>query len=445
MLLLGFFAVIAPSLAQTPAPAPKKTPPKAQQAAAGMTNQKVIEMVAAGLADDAIIKAIGQAPKRDFDLTPDGLIALAKGKVSSAVIRVMQGDDASAQTPTAQRAVSSASPTPTEVLLQKGQSVKVRLTDGLTSETAQVGDPVDFEVVDDLSVDGHVVIKKGSKAVGKVTDVVAQRLTRSGKLTFSIDSAKTVTGGEVRLTGSQSAEGGKRLGKGLEVTFAPRSEYTATIDDNVAVNLQAVTQGQVTTGATVPPANAARTAAPFNPTSTQSVEGREAGIYFKDGDKLIQLEPAVFSGGKSSGALASSFTYGIKKAKWKAVVRSAHAGQRIQVSSPEFYFFFEKTGAGLSNAFLGASSPNEFVLAKMESGSKERELTVGEFGAWGGSTTGTSSDDTVEISVEKLGPGSYKVTPKTSLKRGEYCFFYAAGASQFALAGSGKLFDFGVD
>jgi hypothetical protein len=30
-------------------------------------------------------------------------------------------------------------------------------------------------------------------------------------------------------------------------------------------------------------------------------------------------------------------------------------------------------------------------------------------------------------------------------KRGEYCFFYAAGASTMMAAGSGKLFDFGVD
>ena len=80
----------------------------------------------------------------------------------------------------------------------------------------------------------------------------------------------------------------------------------------------------------------------------------------------------------------------------------------------------------------------------MERKGKERELTVGEFGLFG-ATSGTSSHDTIDLEVEKFAPGVYKVTAKEPLKRGEYCFFYAAGASQFAAAGSGKLFDFGVD
>jgi len=78
------------------------------------------------------------------------------------------------------------------------------------------------------------------------------------------------------------------------------------------------------------------------------------------------------------------------------------------------------------------------------SGSKnERSLIVGEFGALG-SSTGTRSQDTVTLRVEKVEGGVYKVTPEVPLTEGEYCFFYAAGASAFVAAGSGKLFDFGV-
>ena len=176
---------------------------------------------------------------------------------------------------------------------------------------------------------------------------------------------------------------------------------------------------------------------------TTSVSGREAGIYLEEGKELVQLEPTVFSGGKTGGVLKSAFTYGLAKANWKAVVRSPRAGLRVYDGLPVFYFYFERSGAGLSGSFFGATSPNEFVLAKMKVSKSDRELVVGQFGALGAST-GTRSEDTVPLHIEKIQPGVYKVSPEEALIEGEYCFFYAAGASGFMTSGSGKLFDFGV-
>ena len=57
---------------------------------AAMTNEDVIKMSKAGLAEDVIITAIRQAPKRNFDLTANGLIELKLGKVPDAIVRAMQ-------------------------------------------------------------------------------------------------------------------------------------------------------------------------------------------------------------------------------------------------------------------------------------------------------------------------------------------------------------------
>jgi hypothetical protein len=73
-------------------------PPSATMAAfalqggttAAMTNEDVIKMSKAGLAEDVIITAIRQAPKRTFDLTANGLIELKLGKVPDAIVRAMQ-------------------------------------------------------------------------------------------------------------------------------------------------------------------------------------------------------------------------------------------------------------------------------------------------------------------------------------------------------------------
>jgi hypothetical protein len=62
----------------------------AQQAKNAMTNADVIQMVGAALSEQVIITSIRQAPAKDFDLTPTGLIALKKAGVSDSVILVMQ-------------------------------------------------------------------------------------------------------------------------------------------------------------------------------------------------------------------------------------------------------------------------------------------------------------------------------------------------------------------
>jgi hypothetical protein len=195
---------------------------------------------------------------------------------------------------------------------------------------------------------------------------------------------------------------------------------------------------------TAPPGSSPAPAA--NDGSAGVVERLDAGIYLKATDKYVPLEPTVFSGGKTGGVLTSGLTMGIKKAKWKAVVRSPHAGQRVRTTRPDFYFYFENKNSGLgsSAAMFGASSPNEFVLARMTQDDDERQLIVGEFGAFGASS-GTRSQDTVPLTITRLQPGIYKVTPVDALPVGEYCFFYAAGASTFVASGTGKLFDFGVE
>lgn len=181
---------------------------------------------------------------------------------------------------------------------------------------------------------------------------------------------------------------------------------------------------------------------------------RAPGIYIDVGDTnptLVPLEPAVFSQGKSGGFLKSALTYGIAKMKWRAVVRSQAANQRTRNGQPTFYFYFENRTTGLSPGtfsmiFGGATSPNEFVLAKVTVKKDSRELVVGEMGAFGGSS-GARSEDTVEFSTERLSPGAYRVRPTRPLFIGEYCFFYGGGSASVGMAGPSmqRIFDFGVD
>ncbi len=176
----------------------------------------------------------------------------------------------------------------------------------------------------------------------------------------------------------------------------------------------------------------------------------DPGIYWlkkRSGQQeLVQLEPTVYSAGKSGGLFASAMTYGIKKAKWKAVVRSGASTLRFSEATPEFWFYFEEKSHGLSHSatfFGGASSPNEFILARMERKKDSRELVVAQGGAFGYSV-GTRPEDTVELEFKKEAPGVYRVWPSRALKPGEYCFFYGGTSMGMGMTG-GKLFDFGVE
>ena len=189
-----------------------------------------------------------------------------------------------------------------------------------------------------------------------------------------------------------------------------------------------------------PEANVTATKMAANPNNPQGPH--DAGIYSFDGKRMAQLEPAAYSGAKTGGLFKSAMTYGIASAKMKATVRNPHAASRVPAHA-DFYFYFEQTSSGLSNStgigayFTGATSPNEFVLLRMDSKKNEREVVLMSYGAFRMST-GTQAKDSVGFTTAKIAPGVYKVSAP-NLQAGEYCFFYGTPMAQQ------KLFDFGVD
>jgi len=259
------------------------------------------------------------------------------------------------------------------------------------------------------------------------------------------------------------------LGEALVVAAIRQAKRTAfDVSPEALMELKAAGVGETILAAMLDPAGAhtpdprlsstpeVAVAAPASPPAGDPNDRRAShppGIYIDLGEtapKLVALEPTVFSQGKSGGMFASAMTFGLAKAKWKAIVRGARAQLRTTLQQPSFYFYFEEKGSGLSSTggfggwLAGASSPNEFVLVQMYEKSDRRELVVGEFNVFG-SSAGTRSEDTVPVKIEKLAPGIYRVTPTEALGRGEFCFFYAAGGATFGGGTLGKLFDFGVD
>ncbi|MCO6490032.1 MAG: hypothetical protein J5I98_16595 [Phaeodactylibacter sp.] len=177
---------------------------------------------------------------------------------------------------------------------------------------------------------------------------------------------------------------------------------------------------------------------------------RAAGIYYynpidKD-KKLRRVDPTVVStsqAGGVGGALKSSVTRGLANQKAKSSLAGSDSRLQIQEVNPEFYFYFEaNTNAYSDNWFFAtATSPNEFVLVRLDEKKNSREFVVAKANAFGGST-GIPDKEKVPFNYEEAAPGIYKVTFEPALEQGEYCFLYASSMpSQYS---NDKVFDFGV-
>jgi cytoskeletal protein RodZ len=97
--------------------------------------------------------------------------------------------------------------------LEDGTPVKLRLTRNLSSGSDKKGDTVDFEVVEDLSVDGILVIPRGGIAWATITEAQPKRrMGRGGRLDVNIDSVRLNDGEKVPLRAVRENKGGGHVG-----------------------------------------------------------------------------------------------------------------------------------------------------------------------------------------------------------------------------------------
>lgn len=85
--------------------------------------------------------------------------------------------------------------------LRDGQQVRVKLRNILTTDNVQKGDQIEFEVTEDILINGHIVIAKGSTAHGKIVDVkgAAKPKAKDAEVVFEFTTVRTVDNQEIPL------------------------------------------------------------------------------------------------------------------------------------------------------------------------------------------------------------------------------------------------------
>ena len=155
-------------------------------------------------------------------VTALALLSSASLCAQEAAVPTQQATAAAAQVPTpnaqgsAQPAtqVSAAGQERSKTVLFEGTSVRLRLTKEVSSATAQVGDAVNFDTIEDVRLGDAVVVPKGSHALGKVTTVVPKRhMGRPGKLDISVEYVRLASGEKLALSGSPEKSGKGHQGR----------------------------------------------------------------------------------------------------------------------------------------------------------------------------------------------------------------------------------------
>ncbi len=169
------------------------------------------------------------------------------------------------------------------------------------------------------------------------------------------------------------------------------------------------------------PATPPAATAPAPPAAAAATATKET-IYHLAAGKYVELNPA-------SSSMETNVSFYSNKSE--LVLKGRKAQYRVTDKKPVFY---------------SAWGPNEAPLVRMKPGSDhdDRNLKIGggSFMPFGGTQSyGVRSEDKIDVDAEKDARGLYKMTPKEPLKPGEYAFVLTFGSA----AGSGRVYDFGID
>lgn len=109
-------------------------------------------------------------------------------------------------------------------VIPDGSEFTVVTVDEITSKTAVEGDPLTFKVLEDVKIDGQIVIAKDTIVKGTVAEAKKSgRMGRGGSLGIRVESTMTVDSQKLKLRSTKGKEGDDKTGTtvALVVLFGP--------------------------------------------------------------------------------------------------------------------------------------------------------------------------------------------------------------------------------
>jgi len=242
----------------TPVPAPPKAAAAPKKDDGTVTNDSVLSMLQAKVAEAVIVNHIKAAPKTRFDLSTQEVIRMTRAGASPAVMDAMRNPVQSVPVAVAPPPktlehapvpeavpVHPVAPAPVEakvLTLANGIPLTIKLMADIPNDP-EPGTPLKFTVKGDFNVNGTVVLAAGAPVAGEVAGL-KKGLLRGARPTFRLISVDAVDGSKIalRAVASKSDKPERVLepsGKRDKSLTAPAgTEYVGYIDGPQTVTVK---------------------------------------------------------------------------------------------------------------------------------------------------------------------------------------------------------------
>ena len=163
---------------------------------APLDNAAIGKLVKDGVAEPTIVAMIDHRPGR-YALSSDDMVALKRAGVSDKILAAMIVRNAAAIQSTA----------PVALALHDGAPIRLRLARDLTFTNVKPGEMADFEILDDLRIDGLLVIAHGVRVSASISEAEPKtRMGRGGKLGVNLDSIPLLNGAKVAIRAAKESQ-----------------------------------------------------------------------------------------------------------------------------------------------------------------------------------------------------------------------------------------------
>lgn len=227
-----------------------------------------------------------------------------------------------------------------EIVVAEGTPINVITAKEVTTKEAKPNDPVDFTVAEDLVINGQVIVRKGTPAVGSVINAEkGGYMGKSGKLAVQVESTTTSDGKPLKLRAAKGREGDDKTTSTMVLSmispaFLFRKGKEAKIETGTAVTVYVAEERRYRLeGATLVPVVMETTAA--------SLE--DATVFIYRPSKMVgkALEPSVFVDETELARMDNGRYFAIKLKPGKHIIRMTDdkKGYAIDMGPGQTYFF----------------------------------------------------------------------------------------------------------
>ena len=206
--------------------------------------------------------------KGEIGYVPVESLLLLKDKPGTKVQPKIAAQPARERTPydTPAASTEATAPAPssaTEFALRNGTPIHLKLGKTISSATAHVGEVINLQVAEEVTLNGLVVIPRGAAATAVVMEAEPKkRLGHSGKLGFNINSVrlsddeKAAVRSYQESTGSNNSTGAMLpLASGKDAVFTEGTEFTAYVDGDMKLKKAAFQTEKDSSNTTPAPAD----------------------------------------------------------------------------------------------------------------------------------------------------------------------------------------------